>query len=75
MVAGDTVNGHAAAPVDSTGQLDDRERRQLDVVRRFGTVGSLLLAQWQNGTLQVVGPKTAATSTTVVYPKPAWGSR
>ena len=38
-------------------------------------VGSLLLAQWQNGTLQVVGPKDAATSTTVVFPKPAWGSQ
>ena len=29
---------------DSTGPLDERERKQLDVVRRFGTVGSLLLA-------------------------------
>lgn len=44
MVAGealrDGVNGHSPAP-DS---LDERERRQLDVIRRFGTVGSLLLA-------------------------------
>jgi branched-chain amino acid transport system substrate-binding protein len=36
--------------------------------------GTLLLAQWQNGVLQVVAPKTAATSATVVFPKPAWSS-
>jgi alpha-1,6-mannosyltransferase len=42
--AGEGVNGHTATPPDSTGALDDRERKQLDVVRRFGTVGSLLLA-------------------------------
>ena len=35
-------------------------------------VGSGLLAQWQGGTLQVVAPKPAATSTTIVYPKPGW---
>jgi len=35
-------------------------------------VGSGLLAQWQGGTLQVVAPKPAATSTTIVYPKPNW---
>lgn len=34
--------------------------------------GSLLLAQWQNGTLQIVAPKSAATSATVVNPKPGW---
>jgi alpha-1,6-mannosyltransferase len=28
----------------SSGALDERERRQLDVIRRFGTVGALLLA-------------------------------
>lgn len=37
-------------------------------------LGSLLLAQWQHGTLQVVAPKPAATSATVVYPKPGWSS-
>jgi branched-chain amino acid transport system substrate-binding protein len=36
--------------------------------------GSLLLAQWQNGQLQIVAPKSAATSTTVVNPKPGWAS-
>jgi branched-chain amino acid transport system substrate-binding protein len=36
--------------------------------------GSLLLMQWQNGALEVVAPATAATSTTVIRPKPAWAS-
>jgi branched-chain amino acid transport system substrate-binding protein len=36
--------------------------------------GSLMLAQWQNGTLQVVDPQTAATTKTVVFPKPGWNS-
>ncbi|MCT2583297.1 polyprenol phosphomannose-dependent alpha 1,6 mannosyltransferase MptB [Actinophytocola gossypii] len=30
--------------VDPAGPLDTRERRQLDVIRRFGTIGALLLA-------------------------------
>ena len=34
--------------------------------------GDLLLAQWQGGTLQIVAPKAAATSTKVVNPKPPW---
>lgn len=34
--------------------------------------GSLLLAQWQNGRLQIVAPKSAATTATVVNPKPGW---
>jgi branched-chain amino acid transport system substrate-binding protein len=34
--------------------------------------GSLMLAQWQNGTLQVVDPQAAATTKTVVFPKPGW---
>lgn len=36
--------------------------------------GTLLLAQWQSGVLQVVAPKAAATTTSVVSPKPAWHS-
>jgi branched-chain amino acid transport system substrate-binding protein len=36
--------------------------------------GSLLLSQWQHGTLQVVAPASAATSTTVLLTKPAWGN-
>jgi branched-chain amino acid transport system substrate-binding protein len=36
--------------------------------------GTLLLAQWQSGTLQIVAPKAAATTTQVVNPKPAWSS-
>jgi branched-chain amino acid transport system substrate-binding protein len=35
--------------------------------------GSLLLAQWQNGALKILAPKNAATTPTVVNPKPAWG--
>lgn len=34
--------------------------------------GSLLLAQWQDGVLQIVAPKAAATSDRIVYPKPGW---
>ncbi len=34
--------------------------------------GTGLLAQWQNGVLQVVSPKSAATSDTIINPKPAW---
>jgi branched-chain amino acid transport system substrate-binding protein len=34
--------------------------------------GDFILAQWQSGKVQVVGPKDAATSDTIVYPKPPW---
>jgi branched-chain amino acid transport system substrate-binding protein len=34
--------------------------------------GSLLLAQWQDGKLEIISPKSAATTTQVVNPKPAW---
>src|SRR5665647_1916227 len=34
--------------------------------------GQFLLAQWQSGTVEVVGPADAATTKTVVNPKPAW---
>jgi branched-chain amino acid transport system substrate-binding protein len=36
--------------------------------------GSLLLSQWQHGTLQIVAPASAATSTTILLSKPAWGN-
>jgi branched-chain amino acid transport system substrate-binding protein len=36
--------------------------------------GSLLLSQWQNGTLQIVAPASAATSKTILLTKPAWGN-
>jgi branched-chain amino acid transport system substrate-binding protein len=36
--------------------------------------GTMLLAQWQNGTLQIVAPKAAATSQEVLTAKPAWAS-
>ena len=34
--------------------------------------GSLLLSQWQNGTLQIVAPASAATTKNVLVTKPAW---
>jgi branched-chain amino acid transport system substrate-binding protein len=34
--------------------------------------GTLLLAQWQKGKLQIVAPAAVATSTRVVNPKPGW---
>jgi branched-chain amino acid transport system substrate-binding protein len=34
--------------------------------------GKFLLAQWQSGKAQVVAPTSAATSQTVVNPKPGW---
>jgi branched-chain amino acid transport system substrate-binding protein len=34
--------------------------------------GSLLLGQWQSGALRILAPKSAATTTTIVNPKPAW---
>jgi branched-chain amino acid transport system substrate-binding protein len=34
--------------------------------------GDFILAQWQSGKVQVVGPADAATSDTIVYPKPDW---
>ncbi|GGL00095.1 amino acid ABC transporter substrate-binding protein [Mangrovihabitans endophyticus] len=34
--------------------------------------GKFLLAQWQSGTAQVVAPPDAATSQTIVNPKPDW---
>ena len=36
--------------------------------------GSLLLSQWQQGTLQIVAPASAATSKTILLTKPAWGN-
>jgi branched-chain amino acid transport system substrate-binding protein len=34
--------------------------------------GQFLLGQWQGGKVEIVAPATAATSTTIVNPKPAW---
>ncbi|MEO7982231.1 MAG: amino acid ABC transporter substrate-binding protein [Sporichthyaceae bacterium] len=34
--------------------------------------GNFILAQWQSGKVQVVGPADAATTETVIYPKPPW---
>ncbi|GAA3816492.1 amino acid ABC transporter substrate-binding protein [Sphaerisporangium flaviroseum] len=34
--------------------------------------GEFLLAQWQSGKVEVVGPAEVATTKNVVYPKPGW---
>jgi len=34
--------------------------------------GKFILAQWQSGKVEVVAPADAATTDTIVYPKPAW---
>jgi branched-chain amino acid transport system substrate-binding protein len=34
--------------------------------------GEFLLAQWQNGEVEIVAPAAAATSSTIINPKPAW---
>jgi branched-chain amino acid transport system substrate-binding protein len=34
--------------------------------------GKFILGQWQSGKAQVVGPPSAATTKTVVHPKPTW---
>jgi branched-chain amino acid transport system substrate-binding protein len=34
--------------------------------------GTFLLAQWQDGKVQIVAPKTAATTDKVIHPKPGW---
>ena len=36
--------------------------------------GSLLLSQWQHGTLQIVAPASAATTKTILLAKPAWNN-
>ena len=36
--------------------------------------GTLLLSQWQHGTLRVVAPASAATTKTILLTKPTWGS-
>ncbi|MDP1712038.1 MAG: ABC transporter substrate-binding protein, partial [Candidatus Nanopelagicaceae bacterium] len=34
--------------------------------------GDFLLAQWQSGEVNIVAPAIAATTETVIFPKPAW---
>ncbi len=34
--------------------------------------GSLLLSQWQNGSLQIVAPESASTSSKIIASKPKW---
>ncbi|MFZ5852425.1 MAG: amino acid ABC transporter substrate-binding protein [Actinomycetota bacterium] len=35
-------------------------------------IGKFLLAQWQDGRVQIIAPKEVATTDRVIYPKPGW---
>ena len=74
-----------AAGVTAVGSLDQAKLRDWLHANEVTTIlgplswagtgepqGKFLLAQWQNGKAQVVGPAAAATSKTVVFPKPGW---
>jgi branched-chain amino acid transport system substrate-binding protein len=73
--------------VDSVGNLDQKALAAWLHAHSVSTIvgpltwdstgdpqGSLMLAQWQYDTLQVVDPQTAATTKNVIFPKPAWSS-
>jgi branched-chain amino acid transport system substrate-binding protein len=74
-----------AAAVKSVGRIDQRALQDWLHTHTVDTIvgplnwdasgiphGSLLLAQWQGGSLQIVGPAAVATSKRVINPKPAW---
>ena len=74
-----------AAGVTAVGSLDQPKLRDWLHANEVQTIlgplsweatgapkGKFLLAQWQSGKTQVVAPAAAATSTTVVNPKPDW---
>src|SRR5215210_402527 len=74
------------AAVEGVGSIDDQQAlsewlhsNSVDTI--LGTLSwdetgapqqAFLLAQWQNGDEEVVAPEDAATSDTIVNPKPAW---
>jgi branched-chain amino acid transport system substrate-binding protein len=74
------------AAVEAVGSIDDQEaladwlhENSVDTI--LGTLSwdergapeqAFLLAQWQNGDEEIVLPEDAATSETIVNPKPAW---
>jgi branched-chain amino acid transport system substrate-binding protein len=74
------------AAVEAVGSVDDQDAlaewlHSNTVPTIFGDLawdergvpeGSLLLAQWQGGKLQVVLPEDAASTDEIVFPKPAW---
>nr|MDT0659463.1 amino acid ABC transporter substrate-binding protein [Micromonospora sp. DSM 115978] len=73
------------AAVEAVGEIDqDKIRDWLhsnEVVTILGPlsweengepIGKFLLGQWQNGAVEVVAPADAATTQTVVNPKPGW---
>ena len=74
-----------AAGVTAVGSLDQAKLRDWLHANEVQTIlgplsweatgepkGKFLLGQWQSGKAQVVAPKEAATSQTVVHPKPDW---
>ncbi len=74
-----------AAGVTAVGSLDQAKLRDWLHANEVQTIlgplsweatgepkGKFLLGQWQSGKAQVVAPAEAATSTTVVNPKPDW---
>jgi branched-chain amino acid transport system substrate-binding protein len=74
------------AAVEAVGSIDDQEAlanwlRENSVDTILGTLSwddtgapeqAFLLAQWQNGDEEIVLPEDAATSGTIVNPKPPW---
>jgi branched-chain amino acid transport system substrate-binding protein len=76
-----------AAAVKAVGKLDQKalatwlHSHTVDTIvgplkwdERGDPEGSLLLAQWQHGELQILAPTSAATTKNTVNPKPHWGS-
>lgn len=74
-----------AAAVEATGGLDNVALQEWLHANSVQTIlgelswndigepqGDFLLAQWQNGTVEIVSPPEAATTENVVNPKPAW---
>ena len=74
-----------AAAVEATGGLDNPTLKDWLHANPVSTIlgelswdeigrpqGDFLLAQWQNGTVEIVAPPEAATTENLVMPKPAW---
>ncbi len=74
-----------AAAVEGTGGLDNVALKDWLHANSVSTIlgdlswdeigrpqGDFLLAQWQSGEVQIVQPPAAATTDTLVMPKPAW---
>lgn len=73
------------AAVEKVGEIDQAKIRDYLHANEVQTIlgplswadtgepqGKFLLAQWQSGKVEVVGPPDLATTQTIVYPKPGW---